>query len=80
MNIKLLTEHHLKFLSLKGGCTGSSEFIHIKMPHCWKSHAAVQMVYDLNRKITSLMNWRAEAYQHGDLGSQVGVNESIISY
>ena len=25
MNIKLLTEHHLEFLSLKGGCTGSSE-------------------------------------------------------
>ena len=25
MSIKLLTEHHLEFLSLKGGCTGSSE-------------------------------------------------------
>ena len=25
MNIKLLTEHHLEFLSCKGGCTGSSE-------------------------------------------------------
>ena len=25
MNIKLLTEHHLEFLSLKGGCTGLSE-------------------------------------------------------
>ena len=24
MTIKLLTEHHLEFLSLKGGCTGSS--------------------------------------------------------
>ena len=24
MNIKLLTEQHLEFLSLKGGCTGSS--------------------------------------------------------
>ena len=23
MSIKLLTEHHLVFLSLKGGCTGS---------------------------------------------------------
>ena len=25
MNVKLLTEHHLEFLFLKGGCTGSSE-------------------------------------------------------
>ena len=40
MNVKLLTEHHLKFLSLKGGCTGSSESTLVKMPHCWKSHVA----------------------------------------
>ena len=33
-----MTEHHLKFLSFKGGCIGSSESIHVKMPHCWKSH------------------------------------------
>ena len=39
MIVKLLTEHHLEFLSLKGGCTGSSESTHVKMPHCWKSHA-----------------------------------------
>ena len=25
MTVKLLTEHHWEFLSLKGGCTGSSE-------------------------------------------------------
>ena len=38
MNVKLLTEHHLEFLSLKGGCTGLSESTLVKMPHCWKSH------------------------------------------
>ena len=43
MIVKLLTEHHLEFLSLKGGCTGSSESTHVKMPHCWKSHALVQI-------------------------------------
>ena len=37
MNVKLLTEHHLEFLSLKGGCTGSSQSAHVKMPHCLKS-------------------------------------------
>ena len=30
MIVKLLTEHHLEFLSLKGGCTGSSESILVK--------------------------------------------------
>ena len=43
MNIKLLTEHYLEFLSLKGGCTGLSESIHVKVPHCWKSRAASQI-------------------------------------
>ena len=34
-----MTEHHLEFLSLTGGCRGSSKSTHVKMPHCWKSHA-----------------------------------------
>ena len=41
MNIKLLTEHHLELLSLTEGC--SSESIHVKMPHCWKSHVTDYM-------------------------------------
>ena len=41
--VKLLTEHHLRFLSLKEGCTGSSESTFVKMPHCWKSHVMAQM-------------------------------------
>ena len=35
MTVQLLTEHHLEFLSLKGGCAGSSESTLVKMPHCW---------------------------------------------
>ena len=35
--------HILEFLSLTGGCTGSSESTHIKMSHCWKSHVTAQM-------------------------------------
>ena len=38
MSVKLLTEHHLEFLSLTGDCTGSCESTLVKMPHCWKSH------------------------------------------
>ena len=48
MNIKLLTEHHLKFLSLKGGCTGSSESTLVKMPHCWKSHVTAHLLLDFS--------------------------------
>ena len=44
MIVKRLTEHHLEFLSLKGGCTGSSASTHVKMPHCWKSHALAYMI------------------------------------
>ena len=44
MTIKLLTEHHFEFLSLKGGCIGLSESIHVKMPHCWKSHVVSYIV------------------------------------
>ena len=40
MSVKLLTEHHLEFLSVKGGCTDSSESTLVKIPHCWKSHVA----------------------------------------
>ena len=45
MIVKLLTEHHLEFLSLKGGFRGSSESTLVKIPHCWKSHAVAQMIY-----------------------------------
>ena len=44
MTVKLLTEHHLEFLSLKGGCRGSSESTLVKMPHCWKSRATVHLL------------------------------------
>ena len=33
MSVKQLTEHRLEFVSLKGGCTGSSESTLVKM-HC----------------------------------------------
>ena len=38
VSAKLLPEHHLEFLGLIGGCTGSSESTLVKILHCWKSH------------------------------------------
>ena len=46
LSVKLLTEDHLELiLSLKGVYTGSSESIHVKIPHCWKSHVAAQIIF-----------------------------------
>ena len=44
MIVMLLTEHHMVFLSLNGGCTGKSESTLVKMPHCWKSHFTAQFI------------------------------------
>ena len=43
MIVKLPTDHILMFLILTGGCTGSSESTHVKMPHCWKSRVAAHL-------------------------------------
>ena len=39
-----MAEQHLEFLSFTGGCTGSSESIHVKMPYCWKSHVTAHLM------------------------------------
>ena len=44
----LWIEHHLECLSSEGGCRGSSESTHVKMPHCWKSHALAHYSYICN--------------------------------
>ena len=44
MSVKLLTERHLEFLSLTGGCTGSSESTRVKIQYCWKSHVAAHLL------------------------------------
>ena len=50
MSVKLLTEHNLEFLSLKGDCTGSSESTLVKMPLCSKSHFTAQKKKKKKRK------------------------------
>ena len=50
MSVKPLTDYHLEFLSLKGGCTGWSESTLVKMPLCWKSRVTA---YFYCRKIVT---------------------------
>ena len=63
MSVKLLTELHLEFLSLKGGCTGSSESPLVKMPHRWKSLVAAQMLL-LKAGIHKMLVWKANREDH----------------
>ena len=46
MSVKLLTEHHLEFLSLMGDCTGSFQSTLVIMPHCWKSHIMAHILFN----------------------------------
>ena len=43
MALRPLIEHHLEFVSLKGGYTDSFESTLVKIPHCWKSHVAAHI-------------------------------------
>ena len=44
MIVKLLIEHHLEFLSLTGGCGGSSNSTLVKMSNCWKSQSTAHII------------------------------------
>ena len=64
MTVKLLTEHHLEFLSLKGGCRGSSESTLVKMSNCWKSHAVAQIII-IFITLTNLLNSNTDVGRAG---------------
>ena len=59
MNPRLLTKQHLEFLSLTGGCTGSSESTLVKMPHCWKSHVMANYMVSTQDLHGYLSYWKA---------------------
>ena len=76
--VKLLTEHHLEFLSLTGGCRGSSESTLVKMPHCWKSHLhvlVVIMLKCLKRDVLSTFGPRREKTCLRWFASHIGVDQ-----
>ena len=75
MIIKLLTEHHLEFLSLKGGCRGSSFSTLVKMSIFCKSHTAAQLylspvdfflkksAFSKKNNLGSLSEWQTVSFQ-----------------
>ena len=66
MIVKLLTEHYLEFLSLKGGCRGLFESTRVKMPLCWKSHALAHILFTNDRYTRQVLN---ETLRNAAVGS-----------
>ena len=71
MNVKLLTEHHLEFLSLTGDCTGSSESTLVKMPHCWKSCVGAHLLLGTYQKLFNPMP-HSQLIERKENGSRPG--------
>ena len=72
MTVKLLTEHHLEFLCLTGGCTGWSESTLVKIPHCWKSCVVAQL------KKVAIMALGGDIITEGDnniMGIMMGIED-----
>ena len=67
MAVKLLTEHNLGCLSLKGCCKGSSESTLVKMPHCWKSHVTAHFTVVYNNNVDTIFIRRTLAEFKGIL-------------
>ena len=70
MIIKLLTEHHLEFLSLKGGCRGWSESTLGKMSNCWKSPATAQFLFQVSFTLCLLGNFTCFFFSSADFFSK----------
>ena len=75
MSVKLLTEHHLEFLS----CTGTSESTLVKMPHCWKSHVVAQIPWLFSWGFVFLFHLFLVSHRHSEsLTSQLYVVVSVF--
>ena len=78
MVVKLLIEHHLEFLSLKGGCRGSSESTHVNMPHCSKSHALAQIIIKLHHCVLQVELFENSTYTITSAGCTDTCNEMVV--
>ena len=81
MTVTLLAEQYLEFLSLKGGCIGSSESTLVKMPHCWKSHVTAQICFHCSPKSMQHVWWWIEMeVEVGNSNLSPKARHSIISW
>ena len=68
MIVKLLTEHHLEFLSLKGGYRGTSVFTHVKMPHHMVDVLKFRILVACQKGIDRQCRPRSELRKQSDQG------------
>ena len=61
MSVKLLSELHLEFVSIKGGCKDLSETTLVQMPHCWKSHVAAHITFALKSRVVTQVSGLIQA-------------------
>ena len=64
MIVKLLTEHHLEFLSLKGGCTGLSVSTLVKMFEISCTGSYIETTVFIGLKCSIVITW---SYSHEKL-------------
>ena len=74
MSVKLLTEQHLKILSLKGGCTSWSESMLVKMPHCCKSHVKAQLFVSVSESCIRLLDMDGDGRDDILFGAENGMD------
>ena len=77
LHIQLLTDHHLEFLSLKGGCTGSYESTLVRMPHCWKSHVAAQIFFVSSVNVDVIVGPCDNTFPCDDTLNKLGIRSMI---
>ena len=67
MSVKLLSEHHLEFLSLKGGCTGLSESTLVKSRGLEFDPGLVPYFVEIDQEIIStvILLPSAESFKKG---------------
>ena len=78
MTVKLLTEHHLEFLSLKGGCTGSFVSTVVKMPYGWKSHVMAHFIKKDKFRLVQQNKGQGFQILRVFAGKQFGVIRSML--
>ena len=79
MIVKLLTEHHLELLSLKGGCRGSSEYTHVKMLHCSEITCTGSLLFSMI-KFSSLMAHTSTIKMSKKVKKPLKTNLSILPH
>ena len=77
MSVRLLTEHHLEFLSLKGGCIYLSESAHVKMPYIVGNHMS-QLICSFGSETSIFVTSIATKEETGNFGLKANTTNVML--